>query len=387
MTVDRLRVEVPPTAGEGTEIHVGPGRFDDLGELVREHLPAHRYAVVADDEVAGLYGDATMARLRDAGLTVELLTFPAGESHKTRGTWASLTDRLLSAGFGRDAALLALGGGVTGDLVGFVAATYMRGVPYGSVPTTLLAMVDSSVGGKTAVDTPVAKNAVGAFHHPRIVVIDPRLLRTLPDRDRRAGLAEAVKAAAIRDADLFAWIETNAQALAAGDEDATAGLVRPALRIKADVVARDAREAGERAVLNFGHTIGHAIEVMSGLAARHGEAVAAGMRLEARLGEFVGATEAGTADRLAAALTACELPDVIGLPGLAGPPDAARLLDAAATDKKSRRGATRWVLLRRIGEVARPDEGGWTHDIARPVAEDGLARALRATADVPDSAS
>lgn len=351
-----------------------------LGEAVAATVPAHRYAVVADSRVAELYGAGAIESLAASGLQAELFTFPAGERNKSRAAWADLTDRMAASGCGRDACVVALGGGVTGDLAGFLAATYMRGLSLVAVPTSLLAMLDSSVGGKTALDTDAAKNLVGAFHHPRLVVVDPDVLATLPALQRRAGLAEAVKTAAIRDSGLFSWIEDRAAALESGDIQHLSELIARCIRIKAEVVAADPEEAGLRQVLNFGHTAGHALEDLAGLALLHGEAVAAGMRLESRLGEALGITEAGTTDRLESVLSACGIPDVID-----GASTAGALLEAAASDKKNRGGRHRWVLLRRIGEVARTADGEWSHDAEPATVERHLTAALRRAAEVRDS--
>ncbi|MFW6085020.1 MAG: 3-dehydroquinate synthase [Gemmatimonadota bacterium] len=386
-----LRVGLSGTAEGGYPVHIGRGLLDRLGELVARAAPADRYVVIADAEVGALYGVRATASLTAAGLRSVTLTFPAGERSKSRATWAELTDRMLSAGVGRDGAIVALGGGVTGDLAGFTASTYMRGLPFVVVPTSLLAMLDSAIGGKTGLDTPAGKNTVGAFHHPCLVVVDPDLLGTLPSAQRRAGLAEAVKSAAIADEALFGWIEERAASLREGDIAALEYLVTSCLRIKAEVVAADPEEAGRRQVLNFGHTAGHALEALAELRLPHGEAVAAGMRLEARLGEGAGVTQPGTAGRLAAALDSCGLPDAIAAAGASerfgGPVTAERLLDAAAADKKARRGAVRWVLLRRIGEVARAADGGWAHALPDEGLSTRLSAALRAAADVRDSAS
>lgn len=368
-----LRVRVPAGTGEGYRVHVAPGALERLGEACRREAPAHRYAVVADATVADLYGEAAVAALEDAGLDADLHTFPPGEASKSRETWARLTDELLGEGHGRDSAVVALGGGVTGDLAGFVAATYLRGVPVIQVPTTLLAMLDSSVGGKTAVDVPAGKNLVGAFHHPALVVIDPEVLSTLPARQVRAGLAEAVKTAAVADAGLAGWMEERAPALAGGDAEALTPLVRRCVAIKARVVEDDPEEAGPRQVLNFGHTVAHALEARSDWGLLHGHAVAAGMRTEARLGEALEVTEPGTARRLAELLEACghrDRPESEMVPG--------ELLRAAASDKKVREGEVRFVLLERVGRVARGPDGAWSHALPPERAEGLLAEALGA---------
>lgn len=386
-----LRIGVPTAPERTYPVRVGRGVLDRLGELVAAHGAWTRAVVIADADVGRLYGDAAVKSLEAAGTAARLVTFPPGEAAKSRATWTDLTDRLLAAGLGRDGLVVALGGGVTGDLAGFVASTYMRGVPWVVVPTSLLAMLDSAVGGKTGVDTPAGKNLVGAFHHPRLVVVDPDLLATLPERHLRAGLAEGVKTAAIRDAGLFAWMEDNAAGLRAANSEALDRLVRGCVEHKAEVVGADPEEAGLRQILNFGHTAGHAVELLSGYSLLHGEAVAAGMRLESRLGEALGVTEAGSAERLARLLDACGLPDVLAGSTPAGTFEAAvtprALLEAAGADKKARGGGVRWVLLERIGAVAPDADGAWSHGFGTETLTRALDAAFPAAADVRDSAS
>ncbi|HZD06515.1 MAG TPA: 3-dehydroquinate synthase, partial [Longimicrobiales bacterium] len=319
------------------------GLLASLDRLVPRYAPAHRYAVIADETVAGLYGGSVRDRLSAGGRSVGLLTFPAGERQKTRASWARLTDALLDGGFGRDSAVVALGGGVTGDLAGFVAATFLRGVPVVQVPTSLVAMIDASVGGKTGVDTSAGKNLVGAFHPPRLVAADPEVVGTLPRAERAQGLAEAVKHGAILDAAYLDLLAEEAAVLLEGDPGAIERVVRRSVELKADVVSGDEREGGLRQILNFGHTLGHALEAATGYRLPHGSSVSVGMVLEARLGEALGVTEAGTASRLGAALSALELPTEV--------PDgtaAALLLEFTRADKKRRAGRPRWVLLRRL---------------------------------------
>jgi len=321
-----------------------------LPELLGAHAPAHRYAVVCDANVEPLYGREAVDACRRAGLTADLFAFPAGEAHKTRKQWSILTDRLLEAGLGRDAAVVAVGGGVTGDLAGFVAATFMRGIPIVHVPTSLVAMIDASVGGKTGVDVRAGKNLVGAFHPPRAVLVDPETVATLPERERAQGLAEAVKHGAIADAAYFEDLVRESRSLLAGDAAITARAVARSVMIKARVVSEDEREAGIRQILNFGHTYGHALEAALSYRVGHGTAVAAGMVLEARLGERAGVTEAGTARRLEDALRAFGLGD---LPRVPESPRA--MMTRLARDKKARAGEVRFVLLERIGVVAGPE--------------------------------
>lgn len=369
---EELVVPVPESGAGGYTVEVRPGALDDLGRRCSRRVGAHRYAVVADGRVAGHYADRALESLEEAGQAAGLFTFPEGEASKTRNGWERLTDRMLEEGLGRDAAVVALGGGVTGDLAGFVAATYMRGVPVVQVPTSLLAMLDSSVGGKTGVNTPAGKNLVGAFHHPEHVLIDPDVLSTLDRRELRAGLAEAVKAAAIADRDLFTWMEERADDLAGGRTGPIAELVRRAVEIKAEVVARDPEESGRRQILNFGHTLGHALESTAGFAGLHGEAVAAGMVLEARRGEADGVTSPETADRLRSLIRACGI-----RPWPLDRHSPEEVLAAARRDKKSREGGVRLVLLEGIGSVRREEGRAWTHPVDENHLRSWLPRALR----------
>ncbi len=370
---EAVAVRLPETAAGAYEVWIEAGVLDRMSELLDGRASADRWALITDDTVAELHGRRVLDALRRAGRTAELLTIPPGEAEKTRAQWGRLTDAMVEAGFGRDAGVLALGGGVVGDLAGFVAATYMRGVPCVQVPTTLLAMIDASVGGKTGVDTPGGKNLVGVIRQPVLVVADPGVLRTLPLASYRAGLAEAVKHGVIADAAYLDWIERSAAYLLDRSPDAVAQLVRRSVEIKASFVVRDAEEHGPRKALNFGHTIGHAVESLSGYALAHGEAVAIGMVAEARLGEAVGVTERGTAERIAAVLGALGLPT--GLPeGL----EPRRIVEQARRDKKARRGTTRYALVRALGEIARSELGDW----AVPMDEGRVERVLRGGDDV-----
>jgi 3-dehydroquinate synthase len=335
----------------GYALTIARGVLHRAGAIARTVAPAHRYAVIADDTTGGLYGDRLAATLLPT--PVVQLRFPPGEASKTRETWSALTDALLDAGCGRDTTIVALGGGVTGDLAGFVAATYLRGVPYIQVPTSLLAMIDSSIGGKTGLDTPHGKNLVGAFHRPAAVIADPELLRTLPAEHVRAGLAEAVKHAVIADASLFDWIASHAaELLAEPDGPLMTACIARAVAIKARVVEADERESGLRKTLNFGHTIGHALERVTSYRLLHGDAVAIGMVVEARAAERVGIAEPGTAVRIVEALR------TLGLP--TDPPReiaAERILAATQSDKKARAGAVEYALPCRIGEMAGEAQG------------------------------
>ena len=294
--------------------------------------------VVTNETVAPLYLEALLPNLE--GRTVSSISLPDGEAHKTLATMATILDKLVASGAGRDTTVVALGGGVVGDIAGFAAACYMRGVGFVQVPTTLLAQVDSSVGGKTGVNHEQGKNLIGAFHQPQVVLIDTDTLATLPDRELRAGLAEVIKYGAICDAGFFAWLEANIDALLQRDADALAHAIRRSCELKADVVAEDEREAGRRAILNFGHTFGHAIENCVGYGEwLHGEAVAAGMVMA---GELSG-IDVDELDRLR------RLIERAGLPTAPPPLGAPRFLKAMARDKKVQKKELRFVLLRQLG--------------------------------------
>lgn len=357
-------------AGDGRDdydVVIADGLLGRLGELVAGFAPpSGTVALIADANVGEIYGQAALQALDGVGARQRLHLFPAGEASKSRHTWADLTDTLLGEGCGRDTLVVALGGGVTGDLAGFVAATFLRGVPVVQVPTSLVAMIDASVGGKTGVDVPTGKNLVGAFHPPARVVVDPECLETLPRRERSQGLAEAVKHGAILDVDYLDGLHEKASDLLAGRADASAWAVRRSVEIKAGVVSRDEKESGLREILNFGHTIGHAVEAESEFEIPHGDAVAIGMALEARFGEASGITTPGTADRLGRILEAMELPTA--LPGAMDP---SRVLDRTRGDKKVRGGRVRFVQLAELGRVH--DAGGWAREVQRDILVEVLA--------------
>ena len=349
------------------DVTVGAGILERLGDIVRKVAPAHRYAIVTDSNVGPIYASRALEAL--GADRAKIFTVPAGEAYKTRESWARLTDELFAARFGRDSTIVALGGGVVGDLAGFVAATFMRGVPFVQVPTTLLAMIDASVGGKTGVDTPSGKNLVGAFHQPAAVVADLRTLGTLPSAELTAGMAEAIKHGVIADA---AYFETVAAVADRIDEIAVAGqqmldLVARSIEIKSDVVARDERELGVRKILNFGHTLGHAIEHMSGYSILHGEAVAVGMVLESRIAERLGLAEPGTASRVESVVRDFGLPT--------SKPErmsASDVIDATHGDKKARGGKAEYALPARIGTMAAENDG-WAVAVPDAVVGEALA--------------
>ena len=344
------------------EVLVGRGLLGSLAPLLEEYAPAHRYALISDSNVAELYGESTILQLKNAGLSAELFSFEAGERNKSRLMWSELTDRLLHAGFGRDSCLIAMGGGVTGDLGGFVAATYMRGIPVVQVPTSLVAMIDASIGGKTGVDVEAGKNLVGAFHAPNLVVADPNVVATLPRAERAQGMIEAVKHGAIMDEAYFDELDREMGALLDGEASSLERAVARSVELKAAVVSEDEREVGRREILNFGHTLGHAIEAACSFRVPHGTAVACGMILEARLGVSLGVTGRAVVERLEQVLGNVGLP--IGIPDGAAPDD---IMTYLASDKKVRHGRTRFVFLSGIGAVHFAD-GSWS----QPVDEDAV---------------
>lgn len=337
-------------------IYIGTGQTAITGDLIRHYWPrAQRVWLITDDVVGPLHAPAITAAIETAGLPVSAQQFPAGEASKSLAEASRLYDWLLAGGIERGDVIVALGGGVVGDLAGFVAATVLRGVGLVQIPTSLLAMVDSSVGGKTGVDHPVGKNLIGAFYQPPVVIIDPALLRTLPPRQVTNGWAEVVKHAIIQPstpggerADLGTFITRNQRALAAGSPAALAYLVWRNVALKAAVVTADEREAGIRAYLNFGHTFGHAIEA-AGYEMLHGEAIAVGIRAEAQLGVLIGSCTGSEADRINDLVTLAGLPAV----SHADPKIVIPLLNS---DKKRAAGKLRWVLPAMGGGVTIRDD-------------------------------
>jgi 3-dehydroquinate synthase len=344
-------------------VYVEPGGLAELEAVASSRMGGARLAMIADAAVLELLQGGRFGRPPWAGPT---LTFPPGETSKTREQWARLTDALLREGYGRDSGIVALGGGVAGDLAGFVAATFLRGIPVVQVPTTLLAMVDASVGGKTGVDTPQGKNLIGAFHPPAAVLADVAVLATLPERDYLGGMAEAVKHGLIADPAYFAWMEAHTGALRAREPAALTQLVRRSVEIKADVVSGDEREAGRRAILNAGHTVAHALERATAYAIPHGEAVSLGLVAECALAEGLGVAPAGLCGRVSALLAGLGLPVRLH-PAL--PPDP--VVAAMASDKKNRAARVRFALPRDLGLM---DEGeGWTRAAPEPAIRQALA--------------
>jgi 3-dehydroquinate synthase len=328
----------------------------------RDTIRGRHVLLISDENVAPLYAAGVTKALGERAIS--RIEFPAGELSKSFEACEAIFDALAEMGASRDATVVALGGGVIGDLAGFAAACWMRGVAFVQIPTTLLAMVDSSVGGKTAVNLPQGKNLVGAFHQPRAVVIDTSTLATLPDRELRSGIAEVVKYGAIADAEFFAWLEANADALLARDAHALAHAIAVSCRQKAGVVARDETEQGERALLNFGHTFGHALEAVAGYGEiLHGEAIAIGMCLAAKLSATTNLASRQDLDRLQALLRRFGLPSDVP-----GSIDIDAVIAAMRLDKKNVSGRFRLILWRGIGRA----------EIVNDVAEDAIRGVLSA---------
>jgi 3-dehydroquinate synthase len=333
------------------DIHVGAGLLANGGALIGP-LAGKIVPVVTDANVAKLHLDALIASLKSTGISVHPIKIKPGEGTKSFAGLEHLCIALLQSGVERGGLIVALGGGVIGDLTGFAAGVLKRGIDFAQIPTTLLAQVDSSVGGKTAINTSAGKNLVGLFHQPRIVIADVGLLATLPPRELRAGYAEVVKYGALGDAEFFAWLEAHGAEALGGNTAALTYIVAHSCRVKADIVARDERETGDRALLNLGHTFGHALEAATGYSSRllHGEGVAIGTALAFRLSARLGLSPEADTDRIASHLRGCGLPAAIG--DIAGPrPSVDTLLGHMAHDKKARDGKLTFVLVRGIGRA------------------------------------
>lgn len=327
-------------------IRLGYGTLSELGAEVARRSGARRAVVITVPEVGRRYAGRVLRSLRAAGLKAERIDVPDGDATKNLEQLGKLYTAFLARGLDRGSVVVALGGGMVGDLAGFAAATYLRGIPFVQVPTTVLAMVDASIGGKVAVNLPEGKNLVGAFHQPRLVWIDLDVLRSLPKRERAAGFAEVVKAGALWDESFFSKLERDAGALMRLDRQRLLPTLARACAIKAEVVAQDEREAGVRMLLNLGHTLAHAVEKLAGYQGiLHGEAVAMGMGYAARRSEELGVAPAGTAERLEALLQRFDLPTE-----LPRHPRSA-YLEALRVDKKSRDSRIRYIVLRRIGKA------------------------------------
>ncbi len=339
-------------AGRPYEVRIGAGLVDRAGEAIAPFLKRRRVAVVADETVRRLHGERLGSSLAAGGIAADWVVVPPGEQAKSFAGLEQLCDELLALELERGELIVAFGGGVVGDLAGFAAAILKRGIDFVQVPTTLLAQVDSSVGGKTAIDTPRGKNLIGAFHQPRLVLADLDLLGTLPRRELICGFAEVLKYGLMGDLAFFEWLEANGAAVLALDEAAVAHAVRRSVEMKAEIVAEDERESGRRALLNLGHTFAHALEAETGYseALKHGEAVGLGCALAFRFSQALGCCPGQDAERATRAIAAAGLPtrlaDVVG-----GPFPAEALVAHMAQDKKAEGGALTFVLVRGLGRA------------------------------------
>ena len=326
-------------------IWIGEGILPQLGDALKTvHFP-YKVAVVSNPTVFGFYGERVLRILNDSGFIAQVIIIPDGEEHKNFSSLQLIYDALIKKGFDRSTGLIALGGGVVGDITGFAAATYLRGIPFVQVPTTLLAQVDSSVGGKTAINHPLGKNLIGAFYQPAHVHIDVATLSTLPDREFSAGVAEVVKYGVIRDETFFEWMKLHGDRLAKKDPQALTHAVKRSCQIKADVVEIDEKESSLRAILNFGHTFGHAVETLTGYNQfRHGEAVAIGMVFATEVSQSIGLCSAKDVQAIKSILLGFGLP--IAFPSFS----LDQYLQAMGRDKKVKQGVLRMVLNRGIGD-------------------------------------
>jgi len=356
-------IEIPVRLGSRSyRILVGTGVLAHAGAELGRLKVGRKVALVTDPGILKLHGETVAESLRVAGFEVTTVLLPEGERAKTLEVAASTWDRFLEAGLDRSSTVVAVGGGAVGDLAGFTAATYMRGVNFVQVPTTLLAQVDASIGGKTAIDHARGKNMIGAFHQPRLVLADTTTLLTLPEREYRSGMAEVIKHGIVLDAAYFAQVEREAAALRTREPAVLTGIVAGSCRLKGSVVERDEQEAELRHVLNYGHTIGHAIEAVTGYERfAHGEAVSLGIAAEASIAERLGLAKPGTRERQLAAL------DAVGLPvrGAGEPPE--RVVETLSRDKKSRDGRVPFVLAPEIGAFR------IVYDVPRATILDALA--------------
>lgn len=343
------KIKVELGAG-GYEVRVGAGLIPRIGLWLKEKGYTGRAVIITDATVKELYGDVLYTGLHNAGFDVTMLDVPAGEDQKSLVIAGRLHLKLTAAYAERTTPILALGGGVIGDLAGFVAATYMRGVPLIHVPTTLLAQVDSSIGGKTAVDHGKLKNIIGVFYQPEMVVADLDALRTLPQIEITNGMAEIIKHAAIKNSHFFQFLDDNMRKARLLDLGILQEIVLENARIKAEVVEKDEKETGLRAILNYGHTVGHAVEAVSGFALKHGHAIAIGMVAAARIADRMGILDRNEVDRLKALITEAGLP--VKMPDL----DVDAVMEAMKHDKKVRQDKLRFVLLKSIGHVFVTDE-------------------------------
>jgi 3-dehydroquinate synthase len=330
------------------DIEIGSG-LDEAGGRIRDLGFGKKIALITNPTIKNLYGQRIVESLKKAGFMVMSIDIPDGEQYKSLDWANAIYTALLINGFDRKSALVAFGGGVIGDLTGFAAATFMRGVPFIQVPTTLLAMVDSSVGGKTGVNHPMGKNMIGAFYQPKKVLMDLSVLKSLPKEELLSGMAEVIKYGVIWDSAFFEYLDDNREKILSLNPDALLHVIRRSCEIKADVVSRDEREGSLRAILNFGHTIGHAVETAENYTIRHGYAVAIGMVYAAHLAQKTGLCDASVPDRIEKLVAAYGLPT--NLAALSRKPAATELMSTMQIDKKAEGGKVKFVMPTRVGEV------------------------------------
>lgn len=340
----RIKVNLDKPSSLSYEVCIGHSILDRIGLVVAKSNLAQRYMVITDSNVSPLFGAEVLDLLKQAKVKADLIEFPAGESSKNMDTVLALAKELLARGVDRSSALIALGGGVVGDITGFIASIYMRGIPCVQVPTTLMAQVDSSIGGKTGIDLSEGKNLLGAFSQPQAVFIDLRFLETLPEDQFTNGLSEVVKYGIIDDVDLFTLLEENSAAIRNRDPEILQTIVERSCRIKKGIVEIDERDVGVRRILNFGHTIGHAIEAASGYTIPHGSAVSIGMIASARISERMKHLRGDEVKRIRSLISAlglaCHIPDSIGTESI---------ISKIGADKKKKGEVVHFVLLKKLG--------------------------------------
>jgi 3-dehydroquinate synthase len=372
-TTRAARTVPVPLGGRAYDVLIGPDLLAEAGRLVAGRLGKARCGIVTDENVAKHHLATLEASLKAEGRHKGSIVLPAGEPTKSFRELGPLCERLLEMGLERGDLVVAFGGGVIGDLAGFAAGILRRGVRFVQIPTTLLAQVDSSVGGKTGINTPQGKNLIGVFHQPSLVIADTDVLKTLPAREMRAGYAEVVKYGLLGDAGFFGWLEQAHDGIFSYDRETLVTAIETSVKAKAAIVARDEHETGDRALLNLGHTFGHALEAWTGYSDRllHGEGVAIGMCLAFRLSESLGLCPAGTAERVTRHIQAVGLPTRLSdIPG--GKAEAGELVRLMGQDKKVRDGRLTFILARGIGEAF------ISRDIEEPAVRDFLAREIAA---------
>lgn len=350
--MENIRVNLKKTEDKSYSIIIEDGVLKRIPELIKEASLGHKFAIITDSNVETLYAGDLAQEFKKNDLENKTISFPAGEQNKSRDIKAWIEDQMLENKFGRDSVVIALGGGVVGDIAGYVAASYTRGLPYVQIPTTLVACVDSSIGGKTAVDTPHGKNLIGAFHQPWAVFIDVNTLLTLSDKEIREGLAEVIKYGVISDGALFSYLEENLDLIFSYNKEALTHIIKRGCEIKAEVVEKDERESNLRKILNFGHTIGHAVENLSNYKISHGEAISIGMVAEGKLAVEMDLWTESDLNKLIKLINKAGLPTKV--------PDymkTEQIIDSMKLDKKSRSGQIEMVLPNKIGDMAQVEDG------------------------------